>query len=223
MEANPLVCGIAMEFAPNVYSDVKSTYGFTPYVTQLTGEFERLDLGMFTNSYEWDWWVLPNETGNAGWVSPFRDTSIGHVIACYAIPVMYQGSVFAVIAVDIDTEAFSRKCDELSPYPGASTMILDRSFRFISHENSDYLLKSASELSEFGILNDDDSLKTAMESGSRQRVLAVIFMTISSGTKSSSSALVTCPAKAYPRLSIWPSPAHCSAMCRCIRTILPRL
>mgnify|MGYP003319539925 CR=1 FL=1 len=169
MEANPLVCGIAMEFAPNVYSDVKSTYGFTPYVTQLTGEFERLDLGMFTNSYEWDWWVLPNETGNAGWVSPFRDTSIGHVIACYAIPVMYQGSVFAVIAVDIDTEAFSRKCDEISPYPGASTMILDRTFRFISHENSDYLLKSASELSEFGIFNDDDSLKTAMESGGTGR------------------------------------------------------
>ena len=169
MEANPLVCGIAMEFAPNVYSDVKSTYGFTPYVTQLTGEFERLDLGMFTNSYEWDWWVLPNETGNAGWVSPFRDTSIGHVIACYAIPVMYQGSVFAVIAVDIDTEAFSRKCDEISPYPGASTMILDRSFRFISHENSDYLLKSASELSEFGIFNDDDSLKTAMKSGGTGR------------------------------------------------------
>ena len=52
MEANPLVCGIAMEFAPNVYSDVKSTYGFTPYVTQLTGEFERLDLTMLVLKYK---------------------------------------------------------------------------------------------------------------------------------------------------------------------------
>ena len=169
MEANPLVCGIAMEFAPNVYSDVESTYGFTPYVTQLTGKFERLDLGMHTNSYEWDWWVTPNETGTASWVSPFRDTSIGHVIACYAIPVIYQGSVFAVIAVDIDTEAFSMKCNEISPYPGASTMILDRSFRFISHENKDYLLKSSSEIDDFAIFNEDDSLKTTMESGSTGR------------------------------------------------------
>lgn len=164
MEANPLVCGIAMEFAPNVYSDVESTYGFTPYVTQLKGEFERLDLGMHTNSYEWDWWTIPNETGKASWVSPFRDTSLGHVIACYAIPVMHEGRVFAVIAVDIDTEAFSKKCDEISPYPGARTMILDRSFRFISHEDKDYLLKSPFELDGFEI-PDDDSLKTTIESG----------------------------------------------------------
>ena len=169
MEANPLVCGIAMEFAPSVYSDVESTYGFTPYVTQLSGSFERLDLGMHTNSYEWDWWILPNETGTASWVSPFRDTSIGHVIACYAIPVIYQGSVFAVIAVDIDTEAFSEKCKEISPYPNASTMILDKTFRFISHENRDNLLKSSSELEEFEFLNDDDSLRTSMESGKTGR------------------------------------------------------
>ena len=169
MEANPLVCGIAMEFAPNVYSDVKSTYGFTPYVTQLTGEFERLDLGMHTNSYEWDWWTIPNESGNASWVSPFRDTSIGHVIASYAIPVMYQGSVFAVIAVDIDTEAFTEKSKEISPYPGAKTTMLDKSFRFISHENKDYLLKNAAELEEFEILNNDEDFRTTMESGKSGR------------------------------------------------------
>ena len=169
MEANPLVCGIAMEFTPNVYSDIESKYGFTPYVTQLTGKFERLDLGMHTNSYDWDWWTLPNETGKASWVSPFRDTSIGHVIACYAIPVMYQGSVFAVIAVDIDTEAFSDKCKEISPYPGASTMILDRTFRFISHENRDYLLKSSSELGDFTVLSGVDTLGSAIESGGAGR------------------------------------------------------
>ena len=169
LEANPLVCGIAMEFAPNVYSDVGSTYGFTPYVTKLSGELERLDLGMHTNSYEWDWWILPNKTGKASWVSPFRDTSIGHVIACYAIPVIYLGRVFAVIAVDIDTETFSKKCNEISPYPGASTMILDRTFRFISHENKDYLLKSSSELDEFAVLKLDDSLRTTMESGKTGR------------------------------------------------------
>ena len=172
MEANPLVCGIAMEFNRNVYSDVESTYGFTPYVTRLTGQFERLDLGMHTNSYEWDWWILPNDTGKASWVSPFRDTSIGHVIACYAIPVMYQGSVFAVIAVDIDTEAFTEKCKEISPYPGASTTILDKTFHFISHENKDYLLESADELEEFKILNNDENFRATMESGKSGRFKA---------------------------------------------------
>lgn len=165
MEANPIVCGIAMEFASNLYSDIESKYGFTPYVTRVTGKFEALDLGMLTNSYEWEWWVEPVRTGKACWVSPFRDSSVGHVIASYAIPVMYHGKVLAVIATDIDTEAFTEKCREVSPYPGASTTMLDRSFRFISHENKAYLLKSVGELDEFAGMKVDDSLRITMESG----------------------------------------------------------
>lgn len=169
LEANPLVCGIAIEFDLDVYKDIESTYGYTPYVTQLTGKFERLELGMFTNSYEWDWWTLPCELGRAAWVSPFRDTSVGHVIASYAIPVMDNGKVFAVIAVDIDTEAFTEKCKEISPYPGARTTMLDRTFRFISHENKDYLLTSYADYKEYDFLKLDDSLKTMMETGESGR------------------------------------------------------
>lgn len=169
MEANPVVCGIAMEFDPNVYSDVESTYGFTPYVTRVTGKFEHLDLGMVTNSYEWDWWTLPCQIKKACWVSPFRDSSVGHVIACYAIPVLLNGQAFAVIAIDIDTEAFTEKSKEISPYPGASTTMLDRSFRFISHENKDYLLMSPAEIEELSYITVDDSLKSMMESGSTGR------------------------------------------------------
>lgn len=127
MEANPLVCGIAIEFERDIYPEVKSTYGFTPYVTRLSGEFKRLDLGTITDSFTWEWYVAPTASGKSCWVSPFRDSSIGHVIACFTIPVCKDGKKFAVMAMDIDTESFGNKCDEISPYPGARVTMLDQS------------------------------------------------------------------------------------------------
>lgn len=169
LEANPVVCGIAIEFERNVYSDVESTYGFTPYVTRLSGDFEYLDLGMITDSFEWEWYTEPISLGKACWVSPFRDSSVGHVIASYTIPVYMEGQKFAVMAVDIDTEAFGAKCDEISPYPGARVTMLDDSFRFISHPDSSFLMKHVDEVENLDDLVYDDSLKSSMETGQTGR------------------------------------------------------
>lgn len=164
MRATPIVCGIAIEFEPYIYPEVKSQYGFTPYVTNVSGDYERLDLGELTNSFEWEWYTATSELKHGHWCSPFQDSSIGHVIACYAIPIMSKGKVFAIIAIDIDTEAFSNKCAEISPYPGAQVSLLDRDFNFISHPDRSYLMKNVSEL-EGVAYNTDDNVKTLMETG----------------------------------------------------------
>ncbi len=169
MTANPIVCGIAIQFERNVYSDVESTYGFTPYVTRLSGDFEHLDLGMITDSFEWEWYTKPTQTGKACWVSPFRDSSVGHVIASYTIPVYADGQRFAVMAVDIDTENFAAKCDEISPYPGARVAMLDDRFRFISHPDNSYLLKNVEEVSAIERLTLDAEIKSRMEAGEAGR------------------------------------------------------
>ena len=169
MEANPLVCGIAIEFERDVYPEVKSTYGFTPYVTRLSGEFKRLDLGTITDSFTWEWYTAPTESGKACWISPFRDSSLGHVIACFTIPVYKEGRKFAVMAVDIDTESFSAKCDEISPYPGALVTMLDRSFRYVSHPDKSCLMRSVREVARERHFTFDDKTKAAMASGEAGR------------------------------------------------------
>lgn len=169
MKANPIVCGIAIEFERHVYSDVESTYGFTPYVTRLSGDFEHLDLGMITDSFEWEWYRKPTQTGKACWVSPFRDSSVGHVIASYTIPVYASGQKFAVMAVDIDTENFAAKCDEISPYPGARVAMLDSDLRFISHPDKSYLLKNVEEVSAAEKVTLDGKIKSEMEAGETGR------------------------------------------------------
>ncbi|MCQ2174450.1 MAG: SpoIIE family protein phosphatase [Bacteroidales bacterium] len=146
--ANPAVCGIAIEFDPSVYPEVKSKYGFTPYVTNVSGKLLSHDLGEMTYSFDWEWYKVTSELGHGYWASPFQDSSIGHVIACYSVPVLRDGSVYAVIAVDIDTEAFTRKCAEISPYPNAQVALLDRNFNFISHPDPGYLMKNVSDFEE---------------------------------------------------------------------------
>lgn len=165
MHANPVICGIAIEFEPYVYPEVKSKYGFTPYVTNVSGSFERLDLGEITNSFEWEWYTEPVRLRTGHWNAPFKDSSIGHVIACYSVPIMAGDKMFAVVAVDIDTEAFSEKSAEISPYPGAMVSMLDASFNFISHPDKSLLMKNVSELENITYYTSDDSLKIMMEEG----------------------------------------------------------
>ena len=147
--ANPVVCGIAIEFEAGTYPEVKSQYGFTPYVTTVSGDLQRHDLGELTYSYDWEWYRVTSELKHGYWANPFQDSSEGHVIACYSIPVLHDdGSVFAVIAVDIDTEAFSEKCAEISPYPNARVAVLDRDFNFISHPDTIYLMSNVTDFEE---------------------------------------------------------------------------
>ena len=170
MEANPLVCGIAIEFERDVYPEVKSEYGFTPYVTRLSGEFKRLDLGTITDSFTWEWYTAPTKSGKACWISPFRDSSLGHVIACFTIPVYKDGRIFAVMAIDIDTESFGAKCDEISPYPGARVTMLDRSFNFISHPDKSCLMRNVKEVAAERNFTFDDETKAAMGAGGSGRI-----------------------------------------------------
>ena len=165
MRATPIICGIAIEFEPYVYPEIKSQYGFTPYITNVSGQYERLDLGEITNSFEWEWYIAASQLGKGHWNKPFQDSSIGHVIACYSIPVLKDGQPYAVIAVDIDTEAFSNKSAEISPYAGAQVTILDHDFTIISNPDKSYLMKNASELEgiTYSVTNND--MKALMYSG----------------------------------------------------------
>ncbi len=163
MRATPILCGIAIEFEPYVYPEINSQYGFTPYVTNVSGDYNCLDLGEITNSFEWEWYTATSVLKHGHWCNPFKDSSIGHVIACYAIPVLKNGQPFAIIAVDIDTESFSSKSTEISPYPGAQVSLLDRDFNFVSNTDKSLLLKNVSELEGIAY-SADENIKKLMES-----------------------------------------------------------
>lgn len=166
MEANPIICGIAFAFEPYVYPDVDSKYGFAPYVNRLSGQYRRYDLGEYMCCWEKEWYKETAKTNKGYWSNPFRESSLGHVVSSYSIPVHgFGGRLVGVLSLDIDTEAFSKKCSEVLPYPNSIVTLVDRNFNFICHPDTSFLLKNVSEVKRYIGLKSDDSMKIKMKQG----------------------------------------------------------
>lgn len=166
MDANPIICGIAFGFEPGIYPEVKCQYGFTPYVNRLSGSYYRMDLGEITDSRTWEWYSEAIKDSKGYWCNPFRDSSCGHVITCYNIPLHgHDGRLIGVMAVDVDTEKFGHKCAEVLPYPNAQVTLTDRNFNFICHPDTSYLLHNVLDIEQQNFFGDDDSMKFKMKNG----------------------------------------------------------
>lgn len=166
MDANPIICGIAFAFEPYVYPDVESKYGFSPYVNRLSGKYRRYDLGEYMCCWEKEWYRETAKANKGYWSNPFRESSLGHVVSSFSIPVHgYGGRLVGVLSLDIDTEAFSKKCSEVLPYPNSIVTLVDRNFNFICHPDTSFLLKNVSEAKRYIGLKTDDSMEIKMKEG----------------------------------------------------------
>lgn len=163
LEANPLICGAAVGFEDGVYPDTKGEYGFAAYVTRVSGKMERLRLGEIHDFHQKEWYKEAAAQNKAYWSRPFRETSMGKVVACFSIPLHgYDNRMIGVMAIDIDTEMFRSKCREVVPMPGAEVALVDRDFHFICHPDTSLLLKSVEEVKIYDDYKTDDSMKIKM-------------------------------------------------------------
>lgn len=170
LRANPHICGVALGFEDYVFPHTEGKYGFAAYVTNVGGDVKRINLGTVHNFKEREWYENAAQLGKACWSHPFRETSMGRVVACFSIPLYtVTGIRIGVLAIDIDTDDFHRRCLEVSPFPGAEVILCDSDFRIITHTNEQYLLKLVSEVEKYASYEADDSLYMKMakhESGS---------------------------------------------------------
>lgn len=164
LKANPQVCGVAIGFEPFVYPQTKGQYGFAAYVTNVSGESKRFSLGEIHDFRQKEWYKDPSQFNKGGWSRPFRETSMGKVVACYSLPLHGFGNrLVGVVAIDIDTENFRSTCNKVSPFAGTQVTLVDREFRFISHPDTTYLLKSVAEVGAYDDYKTDDSMRIKMK------------------------------------------------------------
>lgn len=164
LNINPFVCGVAIGFEKFLYTDTKGEYGFAAYVTNIGGEKERLSLGEIHDFHEKPWYANAATSNHDAWSSPFRETSHGHVVTCFSIPLHgIGGRQVGVLAVDIDTEVFRQKCKEIAPYPNAEVTMVDGDFRFVFHPDTTLLLKTVTEISNYADYKADDSMRIKMQ------------------------------------------------------------
>lgn len=163
IDANPFICGVAIGFEPFLYKFTKGQYGFAAYVTNVSGKNERLPLGEIHDYRQKEWYRGAYASNAPYWSHPFRETSQGKVVACFSIPLHgYGNRIVGVLALDIDTEAFRDKCNEVSPFPGAEVSLVDADYRFIANSNESYILKKISEIEKYSSYQAEDSLRAKM-------------------------------------------------------------
>lgn len=160
LNANPHICGVAVGFEPDIYPDTKGQYGFAAYVTNVSGRNESLSLGEIHNFREKEWYVNAAANDIPQWSRPFAETSQGEIVACYSIPLHGLGDrLIGVLAMDINTVTFRNKCNEVAPLPGAEVALVDSEFNFISHPNSEYLLRNITDVEQYSSYTSSDSLR----------------------------------------------------------------
>lgn len=163
LNSNPHVCGVAIGFEPFVYPKTKGQYGFAAYVTNVSGSNESFSLGELHDFRQREWYQGAATTDAPYWSHPFRESSHGKVVTCFSVPLHgYGNRRIGVLALDIDTESFRKKCDDVAPFPNASVTLVDSDFRFISHPDMDNLLKKISEVSMYDNYSADDSMRVKM-------------------------------------------------------------
>lgn len=141
MEANPIVCGIAVGFEHYVYPEYSGKYGFAPYVTRLDGKFQRINVGEEHNFQNWEWYKDAVKLNAGHWANPFRE-SFGHIITCFSIPLHgYNNRLVGVLSVDVNIEAFPEQSKEVAPFPNSKIMVTDVNQRLICHPDSTCIAK----------------------------------------------------------------------------------
>lgn len=163
LDTNPHICGAAIGFESFVYPNTVGPYGFAAYVTNVKGKNERLYLGQIHDFHKKEWYKEAAKQNKAYWSRPFRETHMGKVVTCYSLPLHgIGGRLVGVLALDIDTESFRKKCDEVSPFPGSEVTIVDREFRFVSHPDPALIMKLVSEIEKYTGYSSDDSVQEYM-------------------------------------------------------------
>ncbi|MBQ0019516.1 MAG: SpoIIE family protein phosphatase [Bacteroidales bacterium] len=164
LDANPQVCGVAIGFEKFLYTDTKGEYGFAAYVTNVSGRNERLSLGEIHDFHEKEWYANAANLNKPYWSRPFRETSMGKVVACFSLPLHgYDNRIIGVLALDINTESFREECTKATPFPNAQVAIADREFRFVSHPDTTFILRTIQETGAYDDYEADDSMRIKMK------------------------------------------------------------
>lgn len=164
LDANPQVCGIAVGFENFLYGAYQGPYGFACYVTNVSGRNERLKLGDIHDFHQKEWYKKAAETNKPYWSLPFRETNQGEVVTCFSLPLHgYGDRLIGVLALDINTDNFREECVKAAPFPNSEVAIVDREFRFVSHPDSTYILRTVQETGAYDDYKADDSMRIKMQ------------------------------------------------------------
>ena len=143
MIANPHLYGVVISFDP----DRVQKQGIAVPVTFCQGSAAEgfnhygMEASSLAHYDQTEWYEGAKKSGKGYWAHPLRAAN-GILLAPYSMPFYdKEGEFMGVICCDISLEQLNNYISKAAPYPDAVVTLMDQSFKFVSHPNSDYVLK----------------------------------------------------------------------------------
>ena len=148
LEANvrqdPLVYGSCIAFAPGAFDPQRSL--FAPYAYRDGSEIRRMDVAASAYDYtqpRWEWFRVPESTGEPLWTEPFFDEGAGNVVmSTYTAPFFRDGAFRGVVTIDVHLVDLQNTI-RITDFAEGSFAILSRRGTFICHPNPDFILNES--------------------------------------------------------------------------------
>jgi sigma-B regulation protein RsbU (phosphoserine phosphatase) len=130
LERQSDLCGMTIALAPGdeARRDYRLLSSWKKDRTVVVATDDRPD-----KSYQQDWFYLPFFLQRPVWTEPYYDDEAGETMVTFAVPVLEEGKVEAVIAGDVSLEWIRRMLNDLPLGPGGQAILLSRLGRYISH------------------------------------------------------------------------------------------
>jgi phosphoserine phosphatase RsbU/P len=137
-------CSVA--FSPGAFKPDKKY--FMTYVYRHNGSLTTTQLGSKDyNYFEYDWFKVPHDTGQAAWSKPYYDRGGGEILmTTYSTPFyknidghkLFQG----VVTIDISLTWLSKVISSMKLFPSGTAFIVSRNGRFIAHTEKSMIMKN---------------------------------------------------------------------------------
>ena len=154
LKNNPYVVGSAIAFEPDYYPE-KGLW-FSPYSYRSKGIVKSKQLGAADYDYHFmDWYQIPKLLGTPYWSEPYYDEGGGGVLmTTYSYPLYdAEGNIYAIFTADISLEWFTKRVEEIKPYPHSYNRMIGRGGTYLVHENESSIL---SETIFLNAIHQDD-------------------------------------------------------------------
>ncbi len=139
------IYGCSIAFAPHAFQADKKF--FMTYVYRKDRILATRLLGSESyNYFNFDWFKLPNTTGEARWSRPYYDTGGGNILmTTYSVPfykmVSGRKTFQGVVTIDISLTWLNSVISSMTLFPSSTAFIVSRNGRFIAHTKKSVIMK----------------------------------------------------------------------------------
>lgn len=180
---------------PTVGTDGLNKEGiFTPYWTK--GNSGQMEFSTWTIKPEDEYYSGVLKSGNAIITSPYL-TNMSKLVTSVSVPVKIGGKVVGMAGVDIKLDDLTASLARMKPFEGGSVMLLASNGKWLTHPNSDNLMKDYSDVGAADVKQSLADGKMRVVTGLPNGSVRLIYPFTASGMNTTWATVLDVPSTVF--------------------------